>query len=224
MIELCSLGKQYGQTWAIRDVNIHIARGQAVGLLGANGAGKSTLIKSMLNLVHASKGRVEINGTYAYLPENPQLPLAISALSLLTFKCKMNKLPIAQAARTLADVKLDEDASTQPMRRYSKGMRQRASLAFSLCGRPEMMLLDEPMSGLDALGRADILALLKARKAAGATLLMSSHIVSDMVRLCDSILIMAHGNIREEVAVKEHSLAEVASMEAKLAYWTEQKA
>jgi len=224
MVKINSLSKRYGHAWVIRGVNIRIAKGQAVGLLGANGAGKSTLIKSMLDLVHASEGSIEMGGTCAYLPENPQLPLAISALSLLTFKCKTNQLPTVQATQTLADVKLDKQASKLPMRQYSKGMRQRASLAFSLCGKPEIMLLDEPMSGLDALGKADILALLKSRKEAGTTLLMSSHIVSDMVRLCDSILIMAHGNIRESVQIKDHSLAEVTSMEAKLAYWTEQTA
>jgi len=220
MIKITALGKQFSDSWSIRNVNLHIPEGQAVGLLGANGAGKSTLIKSMLDLVHASEGSIEMGGTYAYLPENPQLPLAISALSLLTFKCKTNQLPIAQASQMLADVKLDEHAAKRPMQQYSKGMRQRASLAFSLCGNPEIMLLDEPMSGLDALGRADILAYLKHRKEAGATLFMSSHIVSDMVQLCDRIMIMAHGNIRETVQINDHSLAEVANLEAKLAYWT----
>lgn len=224
MLTVTNLGKNFSESWPIRNVSFQVGRGQAVGLLGANGAGKSTLIKSILHLVHASEGDIEMDGACAYLPENPHLPLAISAHSLLTFKCKANHLPIAEAARTIADVKLDKHASRKPMRTYSKGMRQRASLAFSLCGKPDIMLLDEPMSGLDALGRADILALLKSRKTAGATLLMSSHIVSDMVRLCDRVLVMAHGNIRECIELRDHSLAEVTCLEEKLAHWTEQTA
>ena len=100
-------------------------------------------------------------------------------------------------------------------------MRQRTALALTLCTQPRLILLDEPMSGLDALGRAETLAILKQRNSQGAAMLMSSHIVSDMVQLCDRVLIMAHGKICEDIVIREHSLHEVKLLEEKLKYWTE---
>ena len=120
-------------------------------------------------------------------------------------------------------VGLQEKAFEARLKTYSKGMRQRTSLAFALCGDPGLMLLDEPMSGLDALGRAQMLDVFKQRKERGAAILMSSHIVSDMVQLCDRVLVMAHGRICESVAIVEHSLAEAKALEARLADWTERQ-
>lgn len=204
----------------MRDVHFDIAEGEAVGLLGANGAGKSTLIKCMLDLVHVTMGSSELIAPYAYLPEQPQLPPSLSALSLLRFKCRANHIPMEQVTASLAEVKLSSTDIVRPLRQYSKGMRQRASLAFALCGDPRLMLLDEPMSGLDALGRAQMLDVFKQRKDRGTAILMSSHIVSDMVQLCDRVLIMAHGRICESIPVVEHSLAEAKVLESKLSDWT----
>jgi len=223
MLNVAALGKRYGETWAVRDAHLKIAKGEAVGLLGANGAGKSTMIKCILDLVHATTGSAELTGPYAYLPEQPQLPPSLSALSLLRFKCKANRIPIDKAHASLAEVKLSTADIVRPMRQYSKGMRQRTSLAFALCGDPGLILLDEPMSGLDALGRAQMLDVFKQRKDNGAAILMSSHIVSDMVQLCDRVLVMAHGRICESVAVAEHSLAEAKALESRLAEWTERQ-
>jgi ABC-2 type transport system ATP-binding protein len=223
MLKVVELGKRYAEHWAVRDVHLEIAAGEAVGLLGANGAGKSTLIKSMLGLVHATTGSAELNGPYAYLPEQPQLPPSLSALSLLRFKCRANHIPPDQASAALAEVRLSDADIVRPLRQYSKGMRQRASLAFTLCGDPGLMLLDEPMSGLDALGRAQMLDVFKRRKERGTAILMSSHIVSDMVQLCDRVLIMAHGRICESVTIVDHSLAEAKALESRLADWTEQQ-
>ena len=223
MLKVTALGKRYGKAWAVRDARLEIAKGEAVGLLGANGAGKSTLIKCMLGLVHATTGSTELTGPYAYLPEQPQLPPSLSALALLRFKCGANHIPPDQAPASLAEVRLSAADIVRPLRQYSKGMRQRASLAFALCGDPGLMLLDEPMSGLDALGRAQMLDIFKQRKSGGAAILMSSHIVSDMVQLCDRVLVMAHGRICESVAVAEHSLAEAKALESRLAEWTERQ-
>lgn len=223
MLRVTALGKRYGDNWAVRDAHLEISKGETVGLLGANGAGKSTLIKCMLDLVHATTGSAELTAPYAYLPEQPQLPPSLNALSLLQFKCRANRIPSAQATDSLAEVHLSTADIVRPLRQYSKGMRQRASLAFTLCGDPSLILLDEPMSGLDALGRAQILNVFKQRKERGAAILMSSHIVSDMVQVCDRVLVMAHGRICESVAVTEHSLAEAKELEERLADWTERK-
>jgi ABC-2 type transport system ATP-binding protein len=223
MLKVAALGKQYGDSWAVRDADLEIAKGEAVGLLGANGAGKSTLIKCILGLIHCTAGDVALTEPYAYLPEQPQLPPSLSALSLLRFKCRVNRIPAEQAPAALAEVRLSDTDIVRPLRQYSKGMRQRASLAFALCGDPGLILLDEPMSGLDALGRAQMLDIFGQRKARGAAILMSSHIVSDMVQVCDRVLVMAHGRICEAVTVVDHSLAEAKALESKLADWTERR-
>ncbi|GAV21175.1 ABC-2 type transport system ATP-binding protein [Mariprofundus micogutta] len=214
------LSKQYGNNLVVKEVDLVIRRGEAIGLLGANGAGKSTLIKSILGLVHSSQGSVEINASSSYLPEQPQMPISLSALSLLKFKCKTNRLPPSSAQQALDDVQLSKQVRNQAMREYSKGMRQRTSLALALCGEPQLIILDEPMSGLDALGRAEILQLLQQRKSAGTAFLMSSHIVSDMVQLCDRVLIMASGRVCETVELHDHSLEEAKDLEVRLAQWS----
>jgi ABC-2 type transport system ATP-binding protein len=223
MLKVSALSKRYREHWAVRDVHLDIAPGEAVGLLGANGAGKSTLIKCILSLVRRTAGDVVLTEPYAYLPEQPQLPPSLSALSLLTFKCRANHIPAEQGPAALAEVRLSDADIVRPLRQYSKGMRQRASLAFALCGEPGLIVLDEPMSGLDALGRAEMLDVFKRHKARGAAILMSSHIVSDMVQVCDRVLVMAHGRICEEVTVMEHSLAEAKALESRLAHWTEEQ-
>ena len=221
VLTVSNLSKHYKQRPAVEDVTLHLHEGEAVGLLGANGAGKSTLIKCILGLVRADKGNIEHPYQLpAYLPELPQLPTSLSALALLRFKYSAAGKDPALAGEDLNAVKLAEDAHKQPINQYSKGMRQRVALALALCGDPKLVCLDEPMSGLDALGRAEILDLLKQRKKQGAAFLMSSHIVPDMVQLCDRVLIMAHGKICENVPIEEHSLAEAKALEEKLAGWT----
>ncbi|ATX79839.1 ABC-2 type transport system ATP-binding protein [Mariprofundus aestuarium] len=220
-LTVTNLSKQYNHNLVVDDVSYSLHRGEAVGLLGANGAGKSTMIKSILGLVRPSRGTIihpELSP--AYLPELPQLPTSLSALALLRFKCSALGLDSALAEECLMEVNLSKKAYKQPIKQYSKGMRQRTALALTLCGNPMLVCLDEPMSGLDALGRVEILNLLKEKKKQGAAFLMSSHIVPDMVQLCDRVLIMAHGRICEDVLIQEHSLEEAMALEGKLALWT----
>ena len=221
VLSVTNLSKQYNHGFVVENVSFSLQSGEAVGLLGANGAGKSTLIKSILGLVQPSQGSVthpELSP--AYLPELPRLPLSLSALDLLEFKCNASGMDPVQARKSLLEVQLATAAHKQPINQYSKGMRQRTALALTLCGNPDLVCLDEPMSGLDALGRVEILNLLKEKKEGGAAFLMSSHIVSDMVQLCDRVLIMAHGKICEDVLIQDHSLEEAKALEGKLAQWT----
>jgi len=219
MLNVENLGKNYGGHEVVRKVGFSIDNGEAVGLLGANGAGKSTLIKSILDLVHADTGSIRIDGSFAYLPELPQLPLSLTALQLLSFKSRACDLPASSISEAFSASGLQECDLNRPVRSFSKGMKQRVSLALTLCGNPGLMLLDEPMSGLDALGRAEILHLLQQRKDDGTAILMSSHIVTDMVRLCDRVMIMAGGQIREQIDICDHSLAEAEMLEQRLAHW-----
>jgi ABC-2 type transport system ATP-binding protein len=221
VLAVSNLSKRYNHGLVVENASFFLHPEEAVGLLGANGAGKSTMIKCVLGLVHASQGSVTHPGlSPAYLPELPQLPASLSALALLQFKCSALGLDSSLAEKILMAVNLSTDAHKQPIRQYSKGMRQRTALALTLCGNPKLVCLDEPMSGLDALGRAEVLGLLKEKKEEGAAFLMSSHIVSDMVQLCDRVLIMAHGRICEDAPIQDHSLAEAKMLEDKLAQWT----
>jgi ABC-2 type transport system ATP-binding protein len=220
-LTVTNLSKRYNHGLVVENVSFSLHPKEAVGLLGANGAGKSTMIKCILGLVRASQGSVaHPDLSPAYLPELPQLPVSLSALALLRFKCKASGLNPALAEESLMAVSLSTDAHQQPISQYSKGMRQRVALALALCGNPKLVCLDEPMSGLDALGRTEVLSLLKEKKEQGAAFLMSSHIVSDMVQLCDRVLIMAYGRICEDVPIHHHSLEEAKVLEDKLVQWT----
>jgi ABC-2 type transport system ATP-binding protein len=220
-LTVTNLSKRYHHGLVVEKASFSLYPGEAIGLLGANGAGKSTLIKCILGLVRASQGSVaHPDLSPAYLPELPQLPTSLSALALLRFKCSALGLNPELAEESLIAVNLSTDAHKQPISQYSKGMRQRAALALTLCGNPKLVCLDEPMSGLDALGRAEVLNMLKIKKEQGAAFLVSSHIVFDMVQLCDRVLIMAHGKICEDVTIQDHSLKEAAALEDRLAHWT----
>ncbi len=220
MIHIEGLGKSYGGQWALRHASFQIRSGEAVGLLGANGAGKSTLIKSMLGLLKPTEGTVTLASDAVYLPEQPQLPETLSPLAMLRFKCRARGWAQTQAETALHEAGLAQQAWNRPLRQCSKGMRQRVLIAWCLCGGHEkVMLLDEPMSGLDALGRAEVLSLFKQRRESGAAIMMCSHIVPDMVRLCSRILLISGGVIREEVTIREHSLSEAEILEKKLARW-----
>ena len=221
VLTVTHLSKQYNHAVVVDNISYSLHSGEAVGLLGANGAGKSTMIKCILGLVQPSHGSISHPDlSPAYLPELPQLPTSLSALDLLRFKCSALGLNPALAEKNLIEVNLSKDAHKQPISKYSKGMRQRVALAMTLCGNPKLVCLDEPMSGLDALGRVEILSLLKEKKEQDAAFLMSSHIVPDMVQLCDRVLIMAHGKICEDVLIQNHSLDEAKILEGKLAQWT----
>jgi len=221
MIQVQGLGKAYGRHWALRHATFAVRAGEAVGLLGANGAGKSTLIKCMLGLLRADEGTVQLAEPPAYLPEQLQLPESLAPLDLLRCQCRARGWSLAHAERALHEAGLARRYWHKAIRHCSKGMRQRVLIAWSLCGeqRKRPLLLDEPMSGLDALGRAEVLGLLRRQRHDGAAILMSSHIVPDMVRLCDRVLLISGGRIREEVRLSEHSLAEADMLERKLARW-----
>ncbi|RME83684.1 MAG: ABC transporter ATP-binding protein, partial [Zetaproteobacteria bacterium] len=196
-----------------------------VGLLGANGAGKSTLIRILLGLLAPDAGKIERphDAVIGFLPEVQVLPMDATPWHWVVHACRLRGAPDEEAERWLDAVRLQRTAWRKRMRELSKGMRQRAAFAFALAGEPPWLVLDEPMSGLDALGRRQMLDVLRARKAAGAGLLVSSHIVPDLVRLCDRIVLLAHGRVHAEVMIREHSMQEAEALEAMLAEANQQE-
>ncbi len=193
---------------AVDDLTLLIESGEAFGFLGPNGAGKSTVIKILLNFIQPSAGAATINGflvsnpavrrNVGYLPENPYFYDHLTAEELLTFGGKaagMGKAQIAKRIDELLERLKLSHAKKQRLRTYSKGMVQRTGLALALIHKPQICILDEPMSGLDPMGRRLVADLIVEMRKNGQTVFFSSHILSDIERLCDRVGILNRGRL-----------------------------
>jgi len=194
---------------AIEDLSLEVRQGEVFGFLGPNGAGKSTTIKILMNLIYPDRGSATIAGRdvndtegrrhVGYLPENPYFYDYLTAEELLWFGGRtagMEKGRIRErTVQLLQRVSLAE-AGKRPLRTYSKGMVQRAGLALALVHEPDVVILDEPMSGLDPLGRKMVGDLIVELKTAGRTVFFSSHILNDVERFCDRAGIIVGGRLR----------------------------
>jgi ABC-2 type transport system ATP-binding protein len=216
-IELIHLSKVYslglgeGEVVALKDLNLTIESGEVFGFLGPNGAGKTTTIKIIVGLMHPTSGTARLFGKevaasggdalrakIGFLPETPSFYGYLTGIELLTFYGKLfslstNKIKEKTAA-LLKQVGL-ESAGHLPLRKYSKGMLQRIGIAQSLINDPELVILDEPMSGLDPIGRKEMRDLILSLKSEGKTLFFSSHIIHDVERVCDRVGILAKGRL-----------------------------
>jgi len=191
---------------AVKDLSISVSRGEIFGLLGPNGAGKTTAIKMLLGFVRPTRGKANIArhpvGSLAsrrrlgYLPENPALYEYLTGEEYLRFAARLAGLSTStareQSKKLLERVGLAGRAD-RSLRRFSKGMVQRLALAQALIGDPEIVLLDEPMSGLDPVGRKDVRDLILALREEGRTVLFSTHILSDVEAICDRVAIIVDG-------------------------------
>ncbi len=186
-------------------------RGQIFGFLGANGAGKTTTLKLLMRLIFPTNGSAHILGhdiqdvsmhqRIGYLPENPYFYDYLTAREFLDYCARDLRLPAAErkkrAADLLARVNLDEKRWDTQLRKFSKGMLQRVGLAQSLINDPEIVFLDEPMSGLDPVGRREVRDLIAALRDEGKTVFMCSHILSDIEVLCDRVAILKRGRLAQ---------------------------
>lgn len=193
---------------ALDDLTFSIDRGGVFGLLGPNGAGKSTTIKLLCNLLWPTAGRAEVLGRppgdtegrrrMGFLPEHPTFYDQLTAEELLVYFAGLCGYRGAagrqRAGQALDRVGLDDDRR-RPLRQYSKGMVQRVGLAQAIVNDPELVILDEPMSGLDPLGRRDVRDLILALRDEGRTVLFSSHILSDAEQLCSRVGILSRGRL-----------------------------
>lgn len=225
-----NLVKVYGAKKALNGISLSLNADEVTGLFGTNGAGKSTLIKCMMGLISYDEGYTRYPKSHnshgnhiGYLPEITQLPESVSALQLVRHGWRLKCQNSNGAETGLSEVGLDPAVWNSPIGTYSKGMKQRTALAYTLAGNPSWLVLDEPMSGLDAMGRRHILELLKKRKMNRCGILICSHIVPDLVRLCDRILIMADGEVRENFVIEQHSMEEAEYLETRLEHWSNHK-
>lgn len=207
-----NLGVAYGSLRALHEVSLRIAAGERVALLGHNGAGKSTLFKTVLGFLKPATGRILIGscapGTdgarnaVSYLPESVAFPKSLSGVEIITYFARLKGADPKQARSLLEKVGI-EDAAHRPVGSYSKGMRQRLGLAQALIGTPQLLLLDEPTSGLDPISRRELYTIVDGVVAAGATVLHSSHSLSEVEGRTDSIVILSKGQLVAEGTLPE---------------------
>jgi len=198
--------KQYGQRAAVDGVSLEVGRGQVVGLLGPNGAGKTTMIKVLLGLVQPDAGDVQLLGRSAsdptaraavgYLPELFRYQPWLNATEVLRLHVRLSGIavPDSEQRERLASVGLAARAEDR-VGDFSKGMQQRLGLAVALVARPQLVVLDEPTSALDPLGRADVRNIVLQLKAAGVAVLLNSHLIGEVERVCDHVVILDHGRV-----------------------------
>ena len=215
MIELSNITKIYGQKKVVNNLSLTIKRGAVFGFLGPNGAGKTTTIKMIVGLTTPDFGRVTIGGKspdhaltrdiIGFMPEAPYFYDHLTGLEFLQFCSQLFSPPSytqEHYTQILKKVGIYE-ARNQMIRTYSKGMKQRLGFAQAIVNDPHYIFLDEPLDGLDPIGRRELKKIIKELKHLGKTIFFNSHILFDTEELCDEIGIIHNGMLLYAGAVKE---------------------
>lgn len=215
IIEVDRISKRFGDIVAVDQVAFTVNRGELFGLIGHNGAGKSTLFRLMLGLLRPDAGSICIRGEailgpafrrlrrhIAYLPENVVFYDNLSGLETLRFLARLKGADQGQCLPLLDRVGLGQ-AAHRPVRGYSKGMRQRLGFAQALLGRPEILFLDEPTTGLDPEGIREFYRMLQALQADGITVVLTSHNLAEIQERVDRLALMKLGRIQALGTVQE---------------------
>jgi ABC-2 type transport system ATP-binding protein len=202
---------------ALDGLSLAVEPGQIFGFLGANGAGKTTTLKLLMRLIFPNAGSARILGhdisdvsmhaRIGYLPENPYFYDYLTAREFLNYSGQLFGLDSATRSRRADDllkrVNLDQKSCDRQLRKFSKGMLQRVGLAQALINEPEVVFLDEPMSGLDPVGRREVRDLIATLRSEGRTVFMCSHILSDIEVLCDNVAILKGGKVAHSGSLDE---------------------
>jgi ABC-2 type transport system ATP-binding protein len=214
---------------AVRGIDFEVRPGEIFGLLGPNGAGKTTTIKMVLRLIFPTAGQIRLFGSEAhdhrvmqrvgYMPENPYVYQYLKPGEFLDLCGRLHGMD-RDARRARVDAMLEKvnlsEAKDRPIGRFSKGMMQRVGLAQALLHDPELLILDEPLSGLDPIGRKEIRDILVEQRRAGKTLLFTSHILSDVEMLCDRVTILQKGKVTAHGTLDELLSKDVRRVEIEL--------
>jgi ABC-2 type transport system ATP-binding protein len=215
-IEIKDLAKAYAVGFwkkrlrpALQGLTLSVDRGETFGFLGPNGAGKTTTLKILMGIISPSSGSAtilgkdfrdpEIKKKIGFLPEQPYFYDYLSAPELLNYYAQLSGVPASERARkiqpTLEHVGLGDVGSKQ-LRKFSKGMLQRVGIAQAIIHDPDVVFMDEPMSGLDPLGRHEVREMIQGLKDQGKTIFFSTHILSDAEALCDRVAVIHRGELR----------------------------
>jgi ABC-2 type transport system ATP-binding protein len=200
---------------ALNGVSLRVERGTIFGLLGPNGAGKTTLLKILLGLCDSTSGTARLLDSHpgdtkvrrriGYLPEQMRLPDYIKATPFLRYMGRLNGVPSSTLKKRIPELleQVGLGGVKKPAKSYSKGMLQRLGLAGALLNDPELLILDEPTDGLDPLGRKQVRDLLQGLKAAGKTIFLNSHMLSEVELVCDQVVILHQGLVARQATPEE---------------------
>ncbi|MGB5080941.1 MAG: ABC transporter ATP-binding protein [Burkholderiales bacterium] len=199
--------KSFGGAAALCGVDFDLPEGRCMGLAGLNGAGKTTLIKCLLDFCNLDSGTIEVRGVghrqpraragVAFLPERFTAPYFLTGREFIAMMLRLfgRRYAEAEVRETFSALDLDPEALDKPVRAYSKGMTQKLGLAACFLSDRDLYVLDEPMSGLDARARVRAKELMSKLKAAGHTLLFTSHSLADIGEVCDDITVLHRGSL-----------------------------
>lgn len=216
-IDLTDVAKTYrGRVQALRGIAMRVHRGEIFGLLGPNGAGKSTLVKILMSVIHPTRcagtmlgrrvGDKSVLAEVGYLPEHHRFPEYLTGAQVIDYFGALAGTPRrerrARAGRLLELVGMSDWADKR-VRQYSKGMRQRVGIAQALINEPQLVLLDEPTDGVDPVGRRDIRNILLRLKEEGKTVLVNSHLLSELEMVSDRVAILVQGLVRSQGTIDE---------------------
>ncbi len=209
-IIISNLSKTYGsgkkQVHVVKNISFTVAKGSVFGFIGPNGAGKTSTIKMLVGLSHPTEGTISIAGTspedmvthkkIGFMPESPLFYQYLTGEEFLDFVATLFKLTNKEdkITKILHEVNLTH-ARQKRIRTYSKGMLQRLGLAQSLINDPDILFLDEPLDGLDPLGRAEVKKIILGRKKSGKTIFINTHILGDVAEICDRVGIIDGGEL-----------------------------
>jgi len=215
-VEIADVSRSFGRVTAVDGLSLTLGRGEVVGFLGTNGAGKTTTIKMLLGLIRPTSGTVRVMGgdptdpavrrSIGYMPEVAYYYPYLNARELLAFYggvCGLDAATIRRRSDDLLERVGLAEAAKRPLKTYSKGMLQRAGIAQALLADPELLVLDEPFTGLDPLARIHFRELLRELRAAGKSIFFSSHELGETELLCDRVAIMKAGRCLYQGAVRD---------------------
>lgn len=206
-LELNNIEKRYGAQSVLNGIDLDVREGEFFGLVGVNGAGKTTLMKILLDFSQADAGNILIFGTshretparenLAYLPERFTPPFYLNGRQFLEYMARLHGIACSQddVDETLAALDFENAALARPVRTFSKGMSQKLGLAACLLAKRNLLVFDEPMSGLDPRARAMVKTCLLERKRTGQTLFFTTHLLHDVETLCDRLAILHQGRL-----------------------------
>jgi ABC-2 type transport system ATP-binding protein len=208
MISLNAVTKKFGNFTAVDSISYTIEKGEYFALLGPNGAGKTTIVRMLLGFIGPTSGSITINGipcsdplareSIGYLPELLRIPPYLSGYEYLRRHASLIGLRSVEAKKEIdrvLDIVSMKGSETKKSATYSKGMQQRVGLGAALLGRPKLLILDEPVSGLDPIGIRDVRKIIESLKADGVTVVLNSHLLSEVEKTCTTAGIIYKGKL-----------------------------
>ncbi len=205
ILSLTDVTKRYGSFEAVKDLSFSVGRGSIVGFLGPNGAGKTSTIRMILGLAAPTSGRIEVLGAddgrkvrdrIGFLPEERGLYRKMNPVDAVAYMAALKGVPMSEGrrrARELLEAQGLGDALKRPMKALSKGMAQKVQLVSAIAHRPELVILDEPFSGLDPVNQQGLERMIRDLADQGSTVLFSTHVMQHAERLCQKVVLMARG-------------------------------